>query len=204
MAPKTGMQMDIDRMASYKALATAFSYPGPLLSDLWPEWGGQEQDLVAEYDRLFRAAGLWLYGAEHLAENEFQRARMLADIMGFYRAFGIEPDRDRPDALACELEFMHCLIFKRVRIGSGATSDAKGEKVGVCWGAERTFFAEHLGPAVAQFVPKLQAQATHQFYRQAAQDLLTFAEAEQIYLGTGEIKWEILPERQEMQWEGCS
>ncbi len=83
MLRRTSIQTDTDRMARYAALAAAFSYPGPRLFQLWPEWAKDEHGLVTEYDRLFRAQSLWLYGAEHLVENEFQRARMLSDIMGF-------------------------------------------------------------------------------------------------------------------------
>jgi TorA maturation chaperone TorD len=165
-------------MACYAALAAAFSYPGPSLFHVWPHWAQDEQGLVTEYDRLFRAQSLWLYGAEHLAENEFQRARLLSDIMGFYRAFGIEPDKERPDALACELEFMRCLILKQHRVGSGAVADPTGDKADVCRQAQRTFFQEHLAPAAAQIAPEVQVRTTHPFYRQAADDLLMLVEAE--------------------------
>jgi TorA maturation chaperone TorD len=178
MSPKISIQTDTDRMACYAALAAAFSYPGPSLFQSWPQWAGDEQGMVAEYDRLFRAQSLWLYGAEHLAENEFQRARLLSDIMGFYRAFGIEPDKDRPDALACELEFMHCLILKHHRIAGGAVSDPTGDKAEVCRQAQRTFFEEHLAPAVVRIASEVQLRTTHPFYRQAADDLLRLLEAE--------------------------
>lgn len=185
MSPKTGIQTDAERMTCYAALATAFSYPGPSLFEAWPQWARDKQGLIAEYDRLFRAQSLWLYGAEHLAENEFQRARQLSDIMGFYRAFGIEPDKDRPDALACELEFMHCLILKRHRIAGGAVPDPTGDKAAVCRQAERAFFEEHLAPAIAQIARAVQVRAEHPFYRQAADDLLILLEAECDNLSVG-------------------
>ena len=79
-------------MLKYKMLAEAFSYP-------------KEEGLQLEYDRLFRQGEVWLYGLEYAIENEFQRAQGLADINGFYRAFGLETDKERPDSLVCELEF---------------------------------------------------------------------------------------------------
>lgn len=204
MTQTPDMQIELDRMASYRAFAGAFSYPGPALLELWPDQSGRQQELAAEYDRLFRAAGLWLYGAEHLVENEFQRARMLADVMGFYRAFGIEPDRERPDALACELEFMRCLILKRIRVACQAKADPGGEKADVCRQAERRFFVDHLAPAVAQIAPKVQARAAHPFYRQVAQEVMAFIEAERAYLGADETARAVRPDRQETPWEGCS
>ncbi len=188
MTHETEVLTDSDRMACYQAFATAFSYPGPSLFQRWPEWAKDEHGLITEYDRLFRASGLWLYGAEHLVENEFQRARILSDIMGFYQAFGIEPNKERPDALACELEFVHYLIHKRMRLDDGTVPDPTGDKLSVCREAERGFFAEHLAPAVAQIAPKVKAQTQHPFYRQAAEDLLVFIDTEHDLLDAGQMR----------------
>jgi TorA maturation chaperone TorD len=165
-------------MGCYQALALAFSYPGPSLFRLWPQWAVDEPGMAAEYDRLFRTGEVWLYGAEYAAENEFQRARMLSDVMGFYHAFGAEPDKERPDALACELEFMQCLILKHARIDSGAVCDPAGDKAEVCRQAQRKFFAEYLAPAAVQIGSQLRVKASHPFYRQAAEDLQAFVESE--------------------------
>jgi len=208
MTNKMDVQAELDRMGCYQALATAFSYPGPPLFLLWPQWAEDENGLAAEYDRLFRAESLWLYGAEHVVENEFQRARMLSDIMGFYKAFGVEPNKDRPDALACELEFMHCLIVKCNRVDTGAVLDPAGDKADVCRQAQRKFFEEYLAPAIAQIAPEVQARAKHPFYRQAAQDFLAFIETECAHLAVSlpqsrEKKPEILADQQDFCGEKC-
>ena len=123
------------RMLEYKALAAAFSYP-------------EDKNLSSEYDRLFRQSEIWLYGAEHIAENEFKRSRFLSDIAGFYKAFGLQTDKDRPDFLVSELEFMYYLIHKEVKAPDE-------EKASICRDAARKFFNEHLSLAGKKIAKKI-------------------------------------------------
>jgi nitrate reductase assembly molybdenum cofactor insertion protein NarJ len=138
---------DDQRMRQYKTLAAAFSYPDDSFLGHFPDLMDDKQSLMAEYDRLFRAGVVWLYGAEHLVKNEFQRANMLSDIMGFYTAFGMEPDKERPDSIACEMEFMYALILKRDRANQLPADDQAKEKIDVCFDAEKKFFIQHVEPA---------------------------------------------------------
>jgi TorA maturation chaperone TorD len=168
------VRVDEERMFAYKAWAAAFSYPDDGFFAHLPELASQRQSLVSEYDRMFRAGVVWLYGAEHLVKNEFQRANLLSDIMGFYTAFGLEPDLERPDSIACEMDFMHYLIFKRQRLYAGAGGDAAEEKAEVCGDAERKFFVEHLEPGATAIAGEILANTAHPFYKQAAEGLLEF------------------------------
>ncbi len=74
----------------------------------------------------------------------FQQAQRLADVTGFYAAFGLEPApecRERPDHIRCELEFMDFLARKEtyaLQVGDAAMLDATRE------GARR-FLRDHLG-----------------------------------------------------------
>lgn len=145
-------------MLKYKALAAAFSYP-------------ENKELVSEYDRLFRQSEIWLYGAEHIAENEFQRSNLLSDIAGFYKAFGLQTDKDRPDFLVSELEFMYYLIHKELKAPDE-------EKASVCRDAARKFFKEHLYPAAKKISKKIISQDKCNFYPARAQELLEFLESE--------------------------
>ncbi|MHC4120937.1 MAG: TorD/DmsD family molecular chaperone [Planctomycetota bacterium] len=176
-------QADKERMLGYKAWAAAFSYPDDAFFAHLPQLAEQRQSLVGEYDRLFRAGLVWLYGAEHLVKNEFQRANLLSDIMGFYTAFGLEPDLERPDSITCEMDFMHYLIFKRDRLGSGAVDDAR-DKADICRDAEKKFFIEHLEPAATPIAREILAQTKHPFYKQAAEGLLEFLSCEREHFGS--------------------
>lgn len=171
-------QSDMERMLGYRTWAAAFSYPDDSLFSRLPGWTGKRESLVREYDRLFRAGLVWLYEAEHLAENEFQRANLLADIMGFYTAFGLEPNSDRPDSITCELDFMQYLILKRLRLGAGGLADDAAEKAEVCLDAEKKFFVEHLEPAATLITREILAKTDHSSYMQAAEGLLKFLSRE--------------------------
>lgn len=67
-------------------------------------------------------------------------ARM-ADIAGFYAAFGLRASGDRPDHLVAELEFAsHVTLMEAEARGEGRTDDAS-----VCADALRVFLRDHLG-----------------------------------------------------------
>jgi len=170
-------------MLKYKAFAAAFAYPADSFYEFFPELSPEKEKLMFEYDRLFRADEVWLYGTEHLAQNEFQRANYLSDIMGFYRAFGLEPDKDRPDSLSCELEFMHYLIFKGLHALKDGEESEKKENARICLDAQRKFFTEHLCPAAKEIGKTVIAQAQNDFYVEIANEMLEFLESEEKFLG---------------------
>lgn len=174
---------DKERMISYKRYAVAYSYPEDDIFNYFPEMNSKREKLLAEYDKLFRANEIWLYGSEYTVKSEFQIAQNLADIMGFYRAFGLEPDKDRPDSLFSELEFMYYLIFKRVR-AIEADDTAKGrEKALICLDAEKKFFQEHLYPAATKIIKTIAARAADGFYKKISNEMSNFLEAEKKHFG---------------------
>lgn len=112
-------------------------------------------ELQSNYLALFDA------GSSRCPVHETEYGRMrgmskgteLADIAGFYRAFGVdlseaEGDREMHDHLAVELEFYGVLLAKRSHLGGLA--DVEG--CAVVDDARRKFLVDHLGrlaPAVA-------------------------------------------------------
>ena len=173
---------DYERMLKYKTFAVALSYPDDHFFASFPDLLPEKDQCMAEYDRLFRTNQIWLYGTEHVAENEFQRANALADIMGFYRAFGMEPDRERPDSLPCEFEFMHYLVFKHLRAHSGDDGEHAEEKGSICLKAQRKFFTEHLYPASKRIAGLIKSRTENNFYREIVDEMLNFLESEAFFL----------------------
>lgn len=171
-----------ERMCAYKRFAVAFSYPDDAFFSLFSDLSGERERLVSEYDALFRRGAICLYGAERTAENEFRRAIELSDIMGFYRAFGVQPDRERPDAMALELEFMHLLCFKLINALRESEDPCGRVRAALCRDAQRKFFARHLLPAAKKTAGAIIGTAGDTFYAEAARALLEFLEAERRFL----------------------
>ena len=161
------LELNKERLSKYKSLAVAFSYPDNKLFDFFPELSGEKEALIREYDRLFRLKEIWLYGTEYISEHEFQRSNYLADISGFYRAFGVEIKSDRPDSLEALLEFMHYLIYKEMNAPSA-------EKAQICVDAQKKFFNEYVSPTARAIAEKVIAQTENRFYSDAARQMTDF------------------------------
>src|SRR6266545_2906491 len=162
-----------------------------LLSFLRPH-----DEILAVYQQIF---GLMIskkcppYETEYCPQTfSVYRSQQLADIAGFYRAFGLEPSRDLPerhDHIALELEFMGFLIAKELR----AADDA--EKVAACREAQKSFFKDHVAWWVPAFALALRRRADRikgvaeialpprSFYGAVAHALASFVCIERALLG---------------------
>lgn len=113
------------------------------------------------------------------AEASF-RSQQLADIAGFYRAFGLETAHmapERPDHIALELEFMAFLLMKK-RLATGSDERTAGEQAHVCGEAQQHFFRDHLAWWVPSFSAGLRRKAEDGFYAAVAQVLAAFLPVE--------------------------
>ncbi len=100
------------------------------------------------------------YGEPHV----FQQTQVLADIAGFYRAFGLETSelaRERFDHISIETEFMAILACKEAY----ARARDEDERVEICVDAQKNFLGNHLGGWVPSFMERLSKKATAGFYR---------------------------------------
>jgi putative dimethyl sulfoxide reductase chaperone len=142
--------------------------------------------IKAEYDRVF---GLVIpkecppYETEyHPTSQAFQRSQQLADVAGFYRAFGLEPSRanpERPDHITLELEFMaFVLLKKRLAAATDGAGDEASERVLVCEHAERGFLQDHLAWWVPAFATGLLRKAGDGYYHGLARVLAALIPAE--------------------------
>lgn len=114
------------------------------------------------------------YGQAHI----FQQSQTLADIAGFYSAFGLQLSpsfKDRQDHISAELEFMHFLTLKE------AHATVKGhpeDKIALCQEAQRKFLDEHLGKWLPSFLSALKGKAASGPYRSLGKLTESFFTAE--------------------------
>ncbi len=172
------VSLDKKRMLEYKKFAVLLSYPEDELFSFFPDLLSEKEKLCLEYDKLFRANEVWLYGTEYISTNEFQKSNKLSDIMGFYRAFGIEPGNDRPDLLSSELEFMYYLIFKKLKASEIKEDDEADERASICLDAQKKFFSKYLWLSAKKISEKIISKSENGFYTGIAEQLLKFLKSE--------------------------
>jgi len=121
---------------------------------------------------------------DYVSEKQiFQQSHALADVSGFYRAFGLAPSRrfpERHDHISAELEFMASLVaLERIAAESG-----EQERADLCRDAERRFLEEHLAWWAPTFARMLSLEAgPNTFYGAVAALLAALTPAERGLLG---------------------
>jgi len=155
------LDLTIRRAQLYCFLADTFLYPQEswlehlphlhgILCDLGldeflpPEFDFSLAALQEEHRRAFGLTGSLCYETEYGLPDEFRQSQEMADIAGFYHAFGFRlggSRHERPDHLATQLEFLYVLSLKE------AVAEEKGieEHVEVCIEARKAFLRDHLG-----------------------------------------------------------
>src|SRR4030066_1326457 len=130
--------------------------------------------LQEEYVPLFNLNSVCQpYETEYTSPHVFSKTQTLADISGFYQAFGLEVSsepKERVDFIGTELEFMGYLGFKTAY----ALENENNENYQICLEAQKKFFQEHLAKWAKVFGEKLLTQAENPFYKNLAHVLLSF------------------------------
>lgn len=150
----------------------------------------------AEFDRVF---GLipprecTPYETEHHPPDEaFFRAQQMADVAGFYRAFGVRPSAalpEQPDYLPLELEFVALLLAKKrmalaeLDTGAAAADTAVADRARVCDEAAREFLRDHLAWWVPSFCAGLRKRAGGGLYVAVARLLAALVTADRVRYG---------------------
>lgn len=103
------------------------------------------------------------YECEYDSRAMLQQAHDLADLAGFYAAFGLctgEGRHERPDHVACEVEFLEFLVRKEC----WALEHGDGEMAGTTRAAARMFLGDHLARFGRAFAGALQEAEPDGFY----------------------------------------
>lgn len=122
------------------------------------------------YPRTFGhvpAGSLSPYETSYLGASTFSQSQTLADIAGFYLAFGARPSSEfaeRPDHLGPELEFLALLNHKEAL----ARDDGRLEDALICEEARRRFVEEHAGRWVPVVFDRIGKSAAGECYLAAA------------------------------------
>ena len=147
-----------------EAIATVASAAGP----------ADAASVAGEYVALFDGAVRCppyegAYGPPQMAG----KSALLADIAGFYTAFGLEAAAGQPDVedhIATELEFLSALALKE----AWALAEAHDEHAEITRGASAHFLTDHLGRWAPAFATALDATTSLPYYRAVATLLATW------------------------------
>lgn len=187
----------------YRFLSLAFSYPSAdLLEELGEALGDLSlslKELSIEFDvgnlkrvieeskeGLLELQGEWnaLFSTflkapanetAYEIEKAARKAWELADIEGFYRAFGVDVKPPvEPDSIVAETEFMSYLLLKRTHL----ERENLEEGVKVVEDAYRSFFRDHIGRWYRIFTDLLKENSEEEYYRVIGSLLRIFLDTE--------------------------
>jgi putative dimethyl sulfoxide reductase chaperone len=118
------------------------------------------------YEMYFSGSHIW------------QQTQDLADISGFYKAYGIEMAEgeisSRWDHVAVELEFLHFLTYKLAY----AIENHGEEEQESCLEAKKKFLNAHIGRWIQAFSRAVWKKSPEKFYRQATKLANSFVHIE--------------------------
>ncbi|MBI2265853.1 MAG: molecular chaperone TorD family protein, partial [Armatimonadetes bacterium] len=120
------------------------------------------------------------HAARYSCRDPFREAQELADISGFYRAFGLAAEGEASeigDHIAVELEFLGLAAYREGQ----ALSEGLLENAGICREAQARFLADHLGRWAPAFFSKL-VLAQAGVYSWLARTAVAFLDQEKEFL----------------------
>ncbi len=134
--------------------------------------GADAETLAKGYRSIFGGATVAMdcppYEMYFSGSHIWQQTQDLADISGFYKAYGLEVSDEgvasRWDHIAVELEFLHFLTYKLAY-----AIENHGEKEQeACLYAKKKFLHAHIGRWIKAFSTAVWKKSPEDFYRQAA------------------------------------
>lgn len=122
------------------------------------------------------------YETAYSAADVFRQTHTMADVAGFYRAHGLQvggTERERPDHITTELEFMAFMAAKEAWAFAHLGSDETGE----CRRTQELFLSEHLGRWGVSLGLRISVGAGHSLYRAVGDLLAAWLETDMNALG---------------------
>jgi len=148
-------------------LRQRFAALSPALDQAEDRWvalrqAASAEDLAVEYTRLFDTGASGppcpLYGGLYGGA----RMQTMEEAVRFYNHFGLtlsEEQRELPDHIATELEFLHYLTYRE------AEALQSGEDAGPYQRAQRDFVARHPGAWVPKLCQRLEKERAEPFFQ---------------------------------------
>ncbi len=122
------------------------------------------------------------YETQYDSAHIFEQSQELADIAGFYKAFGLEIDenaQERLDHISIELEYMYFLAYKEAY----ARGNHGAEKVDICVDAQKKFLEEHLGKWAFHFAKLFRKKIKKGFYTELTNLMGAFLSSDMDWFG---------------------
>lgn len=167
-----GRQVDQAGLASAAAHLAALPVPDAeaLAARFWRLFGHTTRGLICACE------------TEYGPDNGFHQPQQLADIAGYYFAFGLHPvaaTDTRADHIACECEFMDFLSRKQAHLLDQVDAGADvSETLEVTQMAERSFLREHIGRFGRAFAARVATEDGDGYFGALGRLLLAFVDTE--------------------------
>lgn len=204
----------------FKEQTIALGFGELPIEELDPEKGlrilaSADSDLLSEYRRVFGLNACREcppYETEFFPNDEpFFRSQQMADLAGFYRAFGLQISsmhRDRPDHIGTQLEFAALLLTLGQAASTGGSIEVSDGRIDVCREARRSFVRDHLAWWASSFALALRKHAGDGFYAEVARILSAFLPLERHRLGIAPPKMPLEAKSDDLlpilsETEGC-
>lgn len=125
--------------------------------------GDSVEELAGAYQALFGGEVAVPPYEGSYEGDPFRHTRQMADVAGFYRAFGAEahgPAAERVDHAGCELEFLAFLGAKRLALAA----EGRGDEAETCREIEDAFLRDHAGRWLPTFCRDVAGASAAPFY----------------------------------------
>lgn len=121
------------------------------LATMAPADSVEIDDLAGTWVRWFDLGRVAAYEGSNVPPTAAGVTPRLADIAGFYSAFGFAVHHERPDHIVAELEFMAILLLAE----ADALADGHTDQAEIAADAARVFLRDHLGTWVVAWASRV-------------------------------------------------